>query len=344
MKNFVTCVLILSVLVLSTACGNNPLATPDTQSTIDAAVAGTATTQANIQSTIDAAVQATATANAAIPAPTPSVEYITMTEEELAVLIDQAVADAVATTQATADATTQATADDTLTQEEVTTIEVQVAGAEEAIALAEELLYAYYGIYGELATESLYLLQEVEDDLALMAESTAALATALADINNTMAQGVALADETINELEAVAQAAGTKAVEAQAQREAWKGGLQQEWQNRTSQALNVQPNAVADDRANAVQSAFSYLDTVRESLADNKLSPNELAQIAQLGANASAGLNAQGGPQLQQLSGNINRITEQLARGQLTHARESLGALEGALGNRPSLPSRPSRP
>ena len=344
MKHIVLCALVLSLLVLSTACGNNPLATPDTQSTIDAAVAGTATAQANIQATIDAAVQATATANAALVTPTPSAEYVTMTEEELAALIDQAVADAAAATQASAEATTQATADDALTQEEVTTIEVQVAGAEEAIAYAEELLNAYYGLYGELATETLYLLQEIEDDLALMAESTAALAQALGDINNTMAEGVALAEGTISELEATAQAASAKAAEAQAQKEAWKWQLQQEWEHRTSQALNMQPNAIAEDRAGAVQGAFDYLDTVRDALADDKLSPDELAHIAQLGANASAGLNARGGPQLQQLSGNINRITEQLARGQVTHARENLGALEGALGNRPSLPSRPSRP
>lgn len=340
--------LILALSFLATACGNNPLATPDTQSTIDAAIAGTATALANIQATIDAAVQATATAQAALVTPTPPVtpvvEYVTLTEEELAALVDQAVADAATATQASSEATTQATADDTVTQEEVTTIEVQVAGAEEAIAYAEELLNAYYGLYGDLATETLYLLQEIEDDLALMAESTAALAAALVDINSTLAEGVALAEETINELEAAAQAAGAKAAEVQAQKAAWKWQLQQEWEHRAAQALNMQPNAVAEDRASAVQSAFSYLDTVQDALANEKISPDELAQIAQLGANASAGLNAHGGPQLQQLSGNINQITEQLARGQITHAREGLGTLQNGLGNRPSMPSRPSRP
>ena len=362
MKHIVLYTLIASLLILTPACGSNPLATPDTQSTIDAAVANTATAQAGIQATVDAAVAATATASAALATPTPdaalatptldtalatptpSVEYVTMTEEELAALIDQAVADAAAATQASSEATTQATADDALTQEEVTTIEVQVTGAEEAIAYAEELLNAYYGLYGDLATETLYLLQAMEEDLALMAESTAALAQALVDINATLAEGVALADETITQLEATAQAAAAKAAEIQTQKDTWTAALQQEWEHRASQALSVPPNAIAEDRARAVQSAFDYLDTVRDALSDNKLSPNELSQIAQLGANASAGLNAQGGPQLQKLSGNINQITEQLARGQVTHAKEGLGTLESALGSRPSLPSRPSRP
>ncbi|MEA3396073.1 MAG: hypothetical protein U9R05_01245 [Chloroflexota bacterium] len=59
------------------------------------------------------------------------------------------------------------------------------------------------------------------------------------------------------------------------------------------------------------------------------------AHGAQLGANASAGLNAHGGPQLRQFSGSINDITGQLARGQMPH---NLGNLERALGSRPSRP------
>jgi len=339
---------ILGLTLLLAACGSHTLATPDTQSTIDAAVAGTATAQVSIQATIDAAVLATATAQAtiAIPTPpaTPSAEYITLTEEELAALIDQAVADAAAATEASSTATTQATADNVVTQEEVVVIEVQVTSAEEAIAYAEELLAAYYGLYGELATETLYLLQEIEDDLALMAESTAALAAALVDINNTLEQGVAMAEETINQLEATAQEVAGKAEEVQRAKATWQTALQEELAQRATQALSIPPNAVAEDRISALQSAFDYLDTVQAALTDEKISPDELTQIAQLGANASASLDQHGGPQLQQFSGNINQITEQLARGQVTHAREGLGALQSGLGNRPSLPSRPSRP
>jgi hypothetical protein len=68
---------------------------------------------------------------------------------------------------------------------------------------------------------------------------------------------------------------------------------------------------------------------------DQKISPQELAAIAQLGANAAAGLQNNGGPKLQGLSANINDITGQLARGQVPQAAAGLGALEGALGKRP---------
>jgi len=45
-------------------------------------------------------------------------------------------------------------------------------------------------------------------------------------------------------------------------------------------------------------------------LADGKVSPAELTQIAQSGANAGASIRAQGGPQLQNLAGSIDGITQ----------------------------------
>ena len=78
--------------------------------------------------------------------------------------------------------------------------------------------------------------------------------------------------------------------------------------------------------------------TVRQSLADRTISQDELANIAQIGANAAAGLSAQGGPQLQQLAGSIDDLTAQLARGQIPQASANLGSLQAMLD---SLPSRP---
>jgi hypothetical protein len=307
------------------------------QATADAAVQATVVAQTNVQATVDA-VQATV---AAAPTPTPSAEYVTMTEEELAALIDQAVAEATAATQASSAATTEATADDAVTQEEVITVAVSLAEAEEAIAYAEELISAYYDLYGELATETLATLQAIEEDLAVMAENTAAINASLQEINTTLEQGLALAEETIAQLEAAAQIANDKAMEAQMQTQSLVQNLQIELENLAATALSVQPNNVATDRQAAIQSALDYLGAVGQSLADNKISTAELANIAQLGANASASLSAQGIPQFQQLSGSINDITAQLARGQAPQAQANLGNLEASLG---SLPSKPSRP
>lgn len=343
-KNHILTLVIVLLVSVAIACGGTASldSTPDTQSTVEAAIAATSTAQANLQATIDAAVAATATSVAAeatvVASPTPSVEYVTLTEEELAALIDQAVTDATVATQECATATTAATADDTVTQEEVETMEVYVMVADETIAYAEELIYAYYDLYGELATETLVLLQAIEEDLSTLAGEAEAIYDVLQEATATLEQGLALAEETITQLETAAQAAGDKAAEIQTQNQEWFQNRQTELENRAATALSTQAGNVATDRKGALLSAFDYVDAVRAGLADNKISPDELAHIAQLGANASASLNAHGGPQLQQFSGSINDITGQLARGQMPQAQANMGNLERALGNRPSRP------
>lgn len=316
-------------------------ATSNTQATIDAAVAATGTAQAGLQATVDTIVQATmaaaqATATAA-PTSTPAAEYVNMTEEELAALIEQSVAEATAATQESADATVEAAADGTVTPEEVDELEAYLAETEELIAYTEELIDAYYGLYGELDTETLELIA-IEDDLTLLAEEAAAIEAALIAVDMTLKQGLVLAEETITELEAAAQACAVQAAAIQAQAQSWQQALQSELETRVANALAVQPNAVAPNRAGAILSAFDYVDAVRIALEDNSLSLTELEVIAQLGANASAGLQAHGGPQLQQLAGSINDITAQLASGQVPQARVNLGNLEATLGTRPSRP------
>jgi len=343
MKRRAVLALAVTLLVIAAiACGGaaSPVTTPDTQATVDAAIAATGTAQAGTQATIDAAVEATGVAaeTTVAPSPTPAVEYVTMTEEELAALIDQAVTDAAAATQECAAATTEATADDTITSEEVATVEIYATGAEEAIAYAEELILAYYDLYGELAVETIALLQATEEDLAALASETAAINATLQEVAATLDQGVALAEETIAQLETAAQAIGDKAAEVQYRNQTWIQDLQAELEDRAATALTIQPSNIAADRKGAILSAFDYVDAVRDSLADNKISSTELNNIAQLGANASASLNAHGGPQLQQLSGSINDITGQIARGQMPQAKANLGNLERALGARPSRP------
>jgi len=357
--------IVLSLFIIATlACGTSAPAmpdpaTPDVQATVDAAVAATAavTPTPNVQATVDAAVAATAAAGAnaeatvvaavqattaAAPTPTSSAEYVAMTEEELAALIDEAVAEATAATQASVTATTQAVSDDTVTQEEVYAVEPYVVYADETIAYAEELIYAYYDLYGELALETIYLLQAVEEDLAAMADSTAAIAASLEEINSSLEAGLVLAEETISQLETAAQTALTYSLEAQEQHQAWAQSAQTQFEDRVAAALAVQPSQIPADLPSTLLSAFEYVDTVRSAVGDSLVSDLELETIAQIGANAGAGFQAHGGPQLQQLSGSIETITGQLARGEVSQAGASLGDFETALGARPSDTSRPS--
>ncbi len=332
-------------IIAALACsGTAPTEMPDTQATVDAAIAATGTAQVSVQTTIAAAVDATGvaaqatSASTAAPSPTPSAEYVTMTEEELAALIDQAVVEAATSTQQCSDAATAAAADDEVAPGEAETVEAYLVDAEEAIAYAEELISVYYDLYGELATETLVLLQAVEQDLALLAENAAEINVALQEIDATLQQGLALAEETITQLETAAQAASVKAVQIQAQTQGVLQQLQIELEGRAAAALSVPPNSIATDRRSALLSAFDYVDAVREAQADGRISQTELTDLAQLGANASASLQTHGGPQLQRLSGSIDGITGQIARGQLHQVEASLGSLEASLGARPSRP------
>lgn len=361
------------VFAIFGACG--PLAPAklseeDFAATVDAMVVATHTAEANLAATVDAAVGATqavevglaATADAAAEAtkaaeatgsaeaaptatntlvvqeppttvpieepPTPTVDTSTLSEEELAALIDEAVAEAVAATEEATTAVDAAASDSTITVDETVTVEVALAGAEEAIALAEALIVAYYDIYGAYASETIYALGEIEDDLNTIAEGIELMMQILE-------QGDEVASAAIEQILAAAQAADVSIAEIQAQSEGWLEALQIERGNRATAALAVQPTEIATDRQGAIQSTLAYIETVRSSLADNVISQGELSAIALAGANATASLGAQGGPQLQNLTGSIDALTGQIARGQLPQAKGSLGALEASVPRRP---------
>ena len=356
----------ISLLIIATmACG--PTAR-DTQATVDAAVAATGTAEAGADTALEPSktptttpdAQATAEAATATdtaetaeqpeaeatpeptiipaPSPTPSVEeYIAMTEQELAALIDEAVQQAVAVTEGIAEVTEEIVVDEMITEEEVEAVEVTVVDAEEAITYAEELLFVYAELYGDLAVETIELLLAVEDDLDEMVEYADDIYDSLDEIESYLEQGLELTEETIAQLETAAQAASERAAEAQEQNQAWIEGFQAELEERVLNSLDVQPDEIATGRREAILSAFDYADAVQQSLDDSKVSQSELAVIAQLGANAGASLEAFGGAQLGQLSGSIDDLTAQVARGQIPQAQSSLGSFQA------SLPERPSR-
>ncbi len=373
-----------TLFILSTvACGTSaPAATPDTQGTVDAAVAATAAARveptataeaiataeatADAQATIDAAVVATAMARereqatidaaieataAAAPNPTPipiptevDATASEMSEEELAVEIEAAVAEAAEASEECSTATAEATTDGALTPEEAEAIEMYLTETEAAIALAEELIYLYCGVYGELALETLYLLEAIEEDLAMMTENAEWVEEILVEIYADLEQGLELTDEAIAQLETAAEAASETGLKAYAESQSWTGELQAELENRAEAALGMAPSEIAADRQAAIQGVLVYVEGARQVLMDNMISAAELGEIAQLGANAIAGLEAKGGLQLQQLTGVIDGITGQMARGSLSQATGALAEFEALLGSIPTIPALPARP
>lgn len=355
-----------------------PTAPPvNTQATVDAAVAATANAQVAMQAAIDAAVNATATANAlanptptntavvVVVTPTPVAEdtVATMTEDELAALIDDAVAEAYAASAAYSDVAAASATDDTVTQAEIQTTDVYYADAEEAIAYAEELMQVYYDLYGELAYEVIDELDQLESEMAALTEAILLLNDTMMEIADLMEQGLAMTEDVLAQLDSATQLITQNIATAQAASEAWHAAYQSAQTARMDAMLAMQPTDITADPAGALKSVAQYAQLGQSAMADYKITPEELAALAQQGANATASLNATGNPKLQELSGMINGVTGMLAAGDIPAAQANLNQLSMAMdalngvsgmgngavpsvpsGSMPSAPSMPSKP
>ncbi|MGQ9555044.1 MAG: hypothetical protein ACUVWR_13140 [Anaerolineae bacterium] len=221
------------------------------------------------------------------PSPTPA-DTVTMSEEELAALIDTAVNEAVAASAAATDATEAAAEDGSISEEEVEELEALLMVATYTIEAANALIMDYYGLYAAYAEEALFLLTEIEQDLEYMAESMAAI-TAIVE------HGAEAATAAITQLEEAAAQAAISFVEAQQLSQTWGTQLQRELQARVDTALAVPASQIATDRQSAILSVEAYIESVRSSLADSVITAEELARVSLDRANATASLKAQGG-------------------------------------------------
>ena len=136
MKSLLRTIALTFILTaLITACGL-PTGTAD-PNVVNTAVAGTQQASVLAQATVNSTVL---TAMPATPTAGPTIEYTTMTEEELAALIDQAVAEAIAATEQTSTAVYTTTSDDTVTTDEVTYVYSYYYYADHYIDYAEQLM------------------------------------------------------------------------------------------------------------------------------------------------------------------------------------------------------------
>jgi len=359
---------IFFVLIFSmTACRQNTQAPVNTQATIDAAVAATSNAQIAMQATIDEAVNATATAQSieaqtlanaqatavseANPTPTATPVVVateataatedtvaTMTEDELAAMIDEAVADAYATSATYSDAASASAADGTVTQEETQTTDVYYADSEEAIAYAEALMQEYYDLYGELAYEVIDELNQLESDMQALTDAILLLNDTMTEIADLMEQGLAITEDVLAQLDSATQLITENVATAQAASEAWRTAYQSAQTARTDAMLSPPPTNVTADPAAALQSVASFAQLGQSAMADNKITPEELTALAQQGANATASLNATGNPKMQDLSGMINGVTGMLAAGDIPAAQANLSQLSMAMNTLNGVP------
>lgn len=337
MKTILRTVLLAFLMTtLIVACGLP--AQPADSNAVNTAVAGTQMAQALAQATVNSN---TLTAMPATPTPGPTVEYVTLTEEELAALIDQAVADAIAATEQTTTNVYYVTEDDVVTTEEVAYVYDYYYYADYYVEYAEDLIAEYYTLYSDLAYEMMDELNAIEAELNQMNDTLSSIDQSLQQISSTLEQGLALAEETITQLETAAQSAQTNADELKSNAQDMMSVLQADQQGRLDQISQIQPNSIPTDKLSALQTAFSFVDFANSALSDNKLSRDELLNLAQLGKNAQMGFQQFGGadaigPDLTQFSGKFDEINQQFARGEISRGRENVNGFETSLGNRPN--------
>lgn len=333
---FAFLVLVLMMLACSTS------ATPDTQATVDAAVQATRNAEKNAEATVDVAVQATvtqiassnqsaiATAVQATLTAQPTPDYANLSEEELSAMIDAAVATAVADAETASASTTSATSDGTVSDEEAAATSTTVYQTYYDVAYAQELIDAYYEYYGEYADAALETLNAMEDDLASISQS-------LEEIDAIMTQGAETASAAIEKLNAAAANIKTKTEETKTKAQGLSEQVKTSLSQRETDALQRKPTQIETDKIGALTQVHDFLDTFKTAFADGKFSPAELNKISQLGANARASLLKTGDPQLAKLSGGIEGLTRNAARGELGGARKGVGSFEK------SVPARPGR-
>lgn len=330
--------MLIASIMLLTACTRATAGDP--QATIDAAVKATDEAQKAVQATIDAAVKATSQAQTAqqptaepvqatatpqpLPAAQPTPDYASLSEEELAALINEAVNQAITDYAAASTTVTQSTSDGTVSNEEAAAATTSVTNVTYEIAYADELIQAYEEYYGAYADEAIATMTAMEDDLA-------AITASLNEIAAITAQGAETATAAIDKLNTAVAQAQTKASAAQTKVQ----GLQEQVKNgigkRENSALNLPANNIADTQIGAINQAHDFLDAFKGALGDGKFSPAELSNISQLAANARASLDKTGDPKLQKLGGSIEGLTRNAARGEWGKAQKGVGDFERSL-------------
>ena len=300
---------ILITLIVTTLSGCSMLPGSeevDVQATVDAAVMATDQAESAMQATIEGAVQATVVAMPT-PTPPPDVDAMTVTEEELAMMIDEAVAEAVTVSEETYTTTTQAASDGTITEEELAYMMLYYGEIDQAIYYAEELMGAYYALYGDLAYETIELLILIEEDLSNMAQYADEMLVILE-------QGAEYATQSIEQLNQTVATIEQHAGMVQENLPQWQAQVQSDIQTRISEAMATPPQSIATELPDMLAQMEAFTGGIRQGFEDGKISQAELDQIASFGANLKASLTNSGMPALQGLAGQVDTLTNTVGR------------------------------
>ncbi len=321
-------------LILVSGCGGTvsqeTAPTPDVDATVSAAIEATQAAEANLQATVESAVSATVTA---MPSPTPVVVE-SLSEEEFAAAVDESVQQATAASDQAAQMTTTAAEDGTLTADELEEIYALYGLADEEIEQALELAVLYLELYYTLGEETVELMTILVEDLESLAQYANTSLENLEELEEVLAGGGKIAQEKIEELLTKSEALQDWAETAQSQSGSLEAAVTARIEALASEIANLQPDQIASNRLEAVSFARDYIDEARAALADGVVNAEELLNLAQRGANASASLDQLGLGELGDLSSGIQGLTGQLASGEVENALNALNSLESMLPRR----------
>ena len=257
--------------------------------------------------------------------PSPSASGTTgMSEQELAGAAEQAAADAAAATSTAADTMSAVAADGQVSADDVQQVKAAIDRAEQLIGTANSLLENYQDEYAVYAASTQDELQQLTEYLTDIDEELGTLAGALQEGQTS---GQALVD-ALNE---TADRAGSSSEQLASQASKWAVATTTAIKSQLASAHEAVATQIADTRTGALESAAAYVKALSAAIAaGSQTTQQQLNDVYSAGANAVAGLKAQGG-QLAAIATQVQSLTEKLASGELPQVRTQLAKLQGML-------------
>lgn len=265
-----------------------------------------------------------------ISTPEPAIDYGELTEAELASLINMNIIEIETTAKAASAAITSAISDSVMTGEEVSETLAHARALQSALDFTDELVDIYTDQYSEISPKTRSLLIAIDEALS-------ETATHSNEVVALLDQEGGIASARMDQLRMAALLLATQSTSIQTQSRNWLANVQTQIEVREKfyASTQSQPGQVAYNRIEAFIQAHDFLDAFTTALSDEKISPDELASISQLAANAKASLYNTGDPQLMIIAKQINELTHNASRGEWVQASRSLSDLEFLLPARP---------
>jgi hypothetical protein len=323
-----------------TACVGSPTTSPDMVGTAVAQTQAWAQATDNANSLTAAAAQPSPIPPIILPPllPTPTeeppIDPINFDEAELMALVVQAITGLADAADETTNVVNVTTNDNMLTAQEIASLYNQYNNINYRVQRARRYVPYYVARYGGIAPGTKIILDGVDVTVGDITDSNVQISVMLDAFNNIFKNGGKLQQGDFDHLlqQALRSQNGARGLRSQTQN--LLSALQQDQQGRLEDIARIQPDNIPGNNADALRSAFEYLDQADLVAANGNLQRNDLLNLARRGKNAQAGLQFFLGtpiPNLPQYNGNLNDITDLMAHGKVKDMRNKIKKSRGDL-------------